>query len=596
MLTIHSGERGSKMHFKKDRRRLIDSALGNRPADTVIRDGVLMDVYTGRLLPHSSVAIKDKWISYVGPDAEHTIGKTTKVIEAKGRDICPGYIDAHTHLGIYWNIADFLAYAIPCGVTTLITEAETYAFVSGAEGFKAFLDQIEDRPAKIFALIPPMVCLSPAVEPFFISVYETKRLLTDPRVIGLGESFWQGTILVPENRVLKVIQETLEAGKSVQGHAAGAYNKKLAAYAATGVQSCHEAISTDDVLSRLEQGLYAMIREGDVRRDLDIILPLKNRIDLRRVILVTDGTNPGDLIQQGYLIDVVQKAVDIGFSPIEAVQMVTLNPAEHFRLDHLIGGIAPGRYADILLLPEQGIMKPELVISNGRIVAEDGQVTVQIPGVPYPEKLLTTVKVNPISQSDLSIPGEEGSKFDSIRIIDIHPGGLVTREGKTTPKVVNGRYVADPERDLLKVVFIERLSGRGERFTGFIRGWGQKKGAVATTLCWDAGCIVAIGATDHDLATAINRVIEFQGGTVLSVDGDFLTEIPLDVGGFISQLKIPDIVFRLEDFQKTISSLGSRLPFAHLTLNALTTAGIPFIRMTEKGYYRFRENDIVTLR
>lgn len=584
------------MRFKIDSRGLVETALGNRPADTVIRDGVLMDVYTGRLLPHRSVALKDQWIAYVGPDAGHTIGENTRVIEANGRVMCPGYIDAHTHLATYWNIADFLAYAIPCGATTFVTETESYAFLFGSEGFRAFLNQAENSPVKIYSLIPPMVSLSPAVGPLLISPDETRELLKDPCVIGLGESFWQGTILTSKNRVLQLIQETLKAGKYVEGHAAGAFGEKLAAYAAAGVQSCHEAISTDDVLSRLEQGLYAMIREGDIRRDLEIILPLKNRIDLRRVILVTDGTNPGDLIQRGYLIDVVQKAVDIGFSPIEAVQMVTLNPAEHFRLDHLIGGIAPGRYADILILPEQGIMKPELVMSNGRIVAEDGQVTVQIPGVPYPEKLLKTVKVNPISASDLSIPGEEGSKIDSIRIIDIQPGGLVTREGKETPRLIKGRLVAAPERDLLKIVFIERVSRRGERFTGFIRGWGQKKGAVATTLCWDAAGIVAIGANDHDLAAAINRVIELQGGTVLSVDGASLLEIPLNVGGFISQLKMEDIASRLEEFQKAMTALGSGLPFAHLTLNVLTTAAIPFIRMTEKGYYRFRENDTVTLR
>ncbi len=584
------------MTFEKDIRDLIETTLGNRVADTIIRDGVLMDVYTGRLLPHRSVAIKGKWITYVGPDPGHCIGKETNIIEAKGRLICPGYIDAHTHLATYWSIADFLHYAIPCGVTTLITEAEAYGFVSGAEGFKFFLDQIEAQPIKIFALVPPMVCLSPAVASHFISRDEARKFLKDPLVIGLGESFWQGTILTSQNRVLELIQETLKAGKSVQGHAAGAHDKKLAAYAAAGVQSCHEAISTEDVLSRLEMGLYAMIREGDIRRDLEIIRPLKDQIDLRRLILVTDGTNPGDLIQRGYLIDVVEKAVDIGFSPMEAIQMVTLNPAEHFRLDHLIGGIAPGRYADILLLPEQGIMKPEMVISGGRIVAEDGQVTVKTRAMPYPGKLLETVKVRPITASDLAVPAGKGdSKSNSIRTIDIQPGGLVSREGKTIPMVVNGEYVADPERDLLKIAFIERLSGRGERFIGFIRGWGQKKGAVATTLCWDSAAIVAIGASDRDLTTAINRVIELQGGTVLSVEGFSLIEIPLNIGGFISQLKIPDLARRLEGFQKAMESLGSKLPFAHLTLNVLTTAAIPFIRMTENGYYRFREKDVVTL-
>ena len=576
----------------RDNRRLADTALGREPADTVIKDGVLMDVYTGRILPGRSVAIKGEWIAYVGPDAGHTIGEKTEVIEADGRLICPGYIDAHTHLATYWDIADFLAYAIPCGITTHFTEAEAYAFILGAEGFKAFLDQIENQPVKIYALIPPMVSLSPASEPLLITKDEIKILLKDPRVMGLGESFWQGTIMARDNRVLELIQETLKAGKSVEGHAAGAYDTKLAAYTGAGALSCHEAISTDDVLSRLEFGLYAMIREGDIRRDLEIILPLKDRIDLRRVILVTDGTNPIDLLKRGYMIDVIQKAVDLGFKPIEAVQMVTLNPAEHFGLDHLIGGIAPGRYADILLLPQDGVMKPELVISDGRIVAENGEIAVEIPTTPYPGDLLKTVRVDPVSSSDLAVPAH-GQR--DIRTIDIQPGGLVTREGKATPKVVNGQLEADPERDLLKIVFIERTSGRGEKFVGFIKGWGQKRGAVATTLCWDAGAIVAIGANDHDLAAAINRIIELQGGAVLSVNGASLAEIPLNIGGFMSQLKMPEIARRLEAFQKAVASLGSTLTFTHLTLNVLSTAAIPFIRMTEKGYYRLRENDFVTL-
>ena len=577
----------------RDNRRLADTALGREPADTVIKDGVLMDVYTGRILPGRSVAIRDRWIAYVGPDAEHTIGEKTEVIEADGRLICPGYIDAHTHLATYWDIADFLAYTIPCGITTHFTEAEAYAFILGSEGFKAFLDQIENQPVKIYGLIPPMISLSPASEPLLINRDKIKDLLKDPRVMGLGESFWQGTIMTRDNRVLELIQETLKAGKSVEGHAAGAFDRKLAAYAGAGALSCHEAISTDDVLSRLELGLYAMIREGDIRRDLEIILPLKDRIDLRRVILVTDGTNPIDLVKRGYMIDVIQKAVDLGFKPIEAVQMVTLNPAEHFGLAHLMGGIAPGRYADILLLPEDGVMKPELVISEGRIVAENGETAVEIPATPYPGELMKTVRVDPVSSSDLAVPAHGQG---DIRTIDIQAGGLVTREGKATPKIVNGQLEADPERDLLKIVFIERNSGRGEKFIGFISGWGQKKGAVATTLCWDAGAIVAIGANDHDLTAVINRVIDLQGGAVVSVDGAFLAEIPLNIGGFISQLKMPEIAHRLEAFQKAVASLGSTLTFTHLTLNVLSTAAIPFIRITEKGYYRLRENDFVNLR
>jgi adenine deaminase len=576
-------------------RRLAEIALGNAPADIVIKDGVLLDVYTGRVMPKRSVAISEKWIAYVGPDASHTIGGRTNVIEANNRIISPGYMDTHTHLGCYWNISEFLEYAIPCGVTTLISEAESYACALGAEGFRAFLDQINDRPVKCYSLIPPMVTLSPATETLWLSRDETREFLKDDRVIGLGESYWQGTILTPDDRVLGLIHETLAAGKSVQGHAAGAADKKLAAYAAAGALSCHEAISTEDVLSRLELGYYVMIREGHIRHDLEVILPIKDEIDLRRIILVTDGTEPEVLIEQGYLVDVIQKAVNLGLSPVQAVQMVSLNPAEHFGLDHLTGGISPGRLADILLLPGPGRMRPDMVISNGRIVAENGKTKVPLPKVPYPKRLLNTVNINPILPSQLSMPAPATGPREYVRTTDIQPGGLVTREGSAKAITRKGEYSADPENDLLKIVFIERVSGRGEKFVGFVRGWGQKSGAVATTLCWDNSGVLAIGANDRDMAAAINRVIEMQGGTALSVEGNVLVDIPCNIAGYVSEMKIADMAQALNRFQKTINQLGSSLENAHLTLCTLTTAAIPFIRMTEKGYFRLRENDIVGL-
>jgi len=576
-------------------RKLIETALGNHPADLVINNGTLVDVYSKRLIPHRSVAVYDKWIVYVGSDAGHTINDQTKVIEAEGRLICPGYIDAHTHVANCWNISDFLGYALPCGVTTIITEVESYALALGVEGFKAYLDQIQDCPAKVFALIPPLISASPVVEHLYLDRDTARELLKDPRVLGIGESYWQKIILKDDDRVLGLIRDTMNAGKSVQGHAAGAFDRKLSAYAACGAVSCHEAITTEDVLSRLELGYYTMIREGDIRRDLEIILPLKDRIDTRRLILVTDGTNPSLLVKQGYLVDVIQKAVDIGFDPLEVLQMVTLNPAEHFGLDALTGGIAPGRRADILLLPEAGNMRPDLVISDGRVVAEKGDIRITLERAPHPEPFYHTIRTDPVSPSDLSVLASNSASNHRIRIIEIQPGGLVTREQTVEANVDGEYYVADVEKDLLKIVFIERVTGKGERFTGFIKGWGQKKGAVASSLCWDASGIMAIGANDDDIALAINRVIDLQGGTTLFVDGDLMLDIPFSVGGCVSEFGIREIAERLERFQQMVGSLGSKLDSAHLTLNTLSTAAIPFIRMTEQGYYRFRENDIVDL-
>ena len=576
-------------------RKLADVALGKAPADVVVKNALLMDVYTGRMVPDRSVAIAGEWISYVGPDADYAIGPETHVIDAGGRVICPGYIDAHTHLVNYCDFFDFLSYAIPSGVTTVFTEIESYAFALGKEGIDIFLAQTESCPVKVYVAIPPMVSLSPATKPIRITKKQLSELLTHPRVLGLGESYWQGAILTSDDSILDLMAETRKMRKSIQGHAAGAYDRKLAAYVATGVESCHEVISAEDVVNRLEMGLYAMIREGDTRRDLEIIQPLRDKVDFRRMILVTDGTNADLLLKKGYLQDVVQKAVDLGVAPMDAVRMVTLNPAEHLGLDNLIGGIAPGHYGDLLLLGDFKHMKPELVISKGRIVAEKGHMCISIPDADPPEILLNTVNVKPVFPRDLRISKSLSDEAGQVRSIDIQPGGLVAREGRGVP-VVSGKYLmADAEKDLLKIVFIERISGKGETFAGFVRGWGQKRGAIATSMCWDAGGIVGIGENDEDLATAVNRVIEMQGGMTLVVEGHLESEVPFRGGGYVSELKIPQLSLRLKKIQNIMVSLGFIHDNALLTLGVMTTAAIPFIRMTEKGYYRFRENDFVGL-
>jgi len=579
--------------YNSDNRRLVEIALGNTPADVVIRDGTLAEVYTGRMIPHRSVAIADKWIAYAGPDADYAIGEETRVIEAAGRVIAPGYVDSHTHLASFYTIADFLSYAIPGGTTTYITDVEAYGFGLGAAGFGAFLEQVRNQPVKIFCLIPPMVTTSPATGPLLITAEEAKQFLQDELVIGLGEAYWQNAILPPDERILKLIQETMKAGKSVQGHAAGATDRKLAAYAAAGVVSCHEAISPEDVVARLEMGYSAMIREGYIRRDLEILRPLIGKIDLRRCTLSTDGTDPALLLSQGYFADVVQKAVAMGLAPIEAIRMATLNPAAHLGLDHLLGGIAPGRYADIIILPDPSTMTPDLVLSAGKVVAKGGKTLVPLRRTPHPAPLYETVKVPVFKPEQVAVPLTACPLAGKVRTMDIQANGLVAREGQAEITAQNGCICADPKHDLLKAVFIERVSGTGERFVGFVRGWGMKQGAVATSLAWDASAIVAVGTNDRDLTAAINRVIELQGGTALVVDGLLRVEIPAPIAGYIAEMRIEDLASALTDLQMAIAGLGSNLPKALLTLVTMTSAAIPFIRITEKGYFRFRENDYV---
>ncbi len=580
--------------YNNDNRKLLETALGNEPADLVIKDGVLMDVYSGRLLQERSIAVSGKWIAYTGKDASHTIGAKTRIIEANGRILAPGYIDSHTHIANYCDLSDILKYMIPGGTTSIITEVETYSISLGALGFKMFLEQVRNRPVNIFCLIPPMVTISPALGARYITAYQARELLQEEIVAGLGESYWQNTILTPDDRILELIRETVRAGKAVQGHSAGASGKKLAAYAAAGAQSCHESVSPEDVLERLEMGFYNIIREGHIRHDLESIRTLIGRIDLRRCTLCTDGADPEGLLTQGYLVDVVQKAVDMGIEPMDAVRMVTLNPAEHFGLSHLIGGLAPGRFADILILPEPGIMQPDIVISGGRETAKDGKALVIPERVPFPEELMNTVHVPLVKPEDFRV-SRDSVKADFVRTIDIQSNGLVSKEGSMKISVAAGDILPDPDNDVLKVVFIESVSGNGEKFTGFIKNWGQQNGSIASSMTWDAAGIIAIGANDNDIATAINSIIEMKGGIALSVNGVLNHSIRYSIGGYSSLTPIRELNSEVTSMLDSLRKLGVKYDNPVLTLVTLTTAAIPFIRICEKGYFRFRENDYVGL-
>lgn len=576
----------------EDNRALLEVALGNRPADMVIENGILLDVHSGRIIADRSVAIYGQWIAYVGRNAGHTVGDRTQVIDARGKLLAPGYIDVHTHLANYCDLSEVLTAAMAGGTTSYVSEMESFGVACGAEGVQLFLDQIRRQPVKIFCLIPPIVTLSPALAPRFITPEQIRRLLSEDMVVGLGESYWQNAILTSDDRVLALMRETRRAGKSVQGHAAGAVDKKLAAYAAAGAVSCHESVSSEDILARLEMGYLVILREGHIRKDLESLRPLIGQIDYRRMALCTDGVDPDGLIKNGYFVDVVQKAVDMGIPAMEVLRMATLNPAEHLGLSHLIGAVAPGRFADILLLAEPGIMMPELVISQGRIVAEAGRPVETVPKVPLPEQLTRTLHVPRVFPEDFIVPMPSTNNA-TIRTMDIQSNGLVAREGAMSIDTGQMQIRADVQGDLLKVVFIENVSGRGEKFVGFLRGWGQRQGAVASSLSWDSAGIIAIGANDRDLALAVNQVIEMQGGYALAVNGSLQQQIPHPIVGYISTLPIEAYSRETNAFKDALQRLG--VPFASplLSLVVLTSAAIPFIRITEKGYFRFRENDYV---
>ncbi|HJX69503.1 MAG TPA: adenine deaminase C-terminal domain-containing protein [Dehalococcoidia bacterium] len=574
---------------------LIDTALGEIKADMVIANADLVNVYSGELLKGYSVAIKGEKIAYVGEKAEHTIGPDTRVIDATGKTLIPGLIDAHAHLLFLYAVDEFLKYAMKGGTTTIITETRGIFFPLGYRGVKQFLEAISGQPIKIFATAPPMLGLGPAAQGGALSPESLRRLLKQEGVVGLGETYWF-PVLQGEERILRQFAETLSLGKTLEGHSAGARGNKLVAYIASGISSCHEPTTAEEVLERLRLGIHTMIREGDTRRDLEAIAEIKDeKIDFRRLVLATDGVGPKHLMEHGYMEILVQKAIDLGFDPIVAIQMATINAAEHFSFDNLIGGIAPGKYADMVLIPDLRTIQAEMVMSNGQVIAQRGQILVPPKRYVYPKSSLRSVHLpRKLEPADFRIPVEGRDTPVTVRVIH-QVTEVLTREEQIAITPKKGLLEADVGEDILKVAVIERTSDPGKMFVGFVKGFKMRKGAFASSGTWALSGIVVVGTNDEDMAGAVNRVLALQGGDVVYAKGRVLAELPLPVAGLTSDLPIEVLYQKLEEVQQKATELGTWLPDVHLTLTALTTGSIPFFRICEAGLVDIRDGKVVGL-
>ncbi|MCP4370024.1 MAG: adenine deaminase [Deltaproteobacteria bacterium] len=586
-----TADKSSFFAQKRDSEKLIKVALGREKADLVIINSRIVNVFTKEILNNFSVSIKGKWIAAVDNDLKYTIGTKTKVIDAKGKTVIPGLIDGHTHLAGLFTVSEFLKYAMKGGTTTIITETLEPFPVSGYDGVIDFLESLKDQPIKIFSTAPFMGSISNASRG--ISIETLEKLLSREDIIGLGESYWQSVLQQPELS-LPILNEALLSGKTLEGHSAGASINKLNAYIATGISSCHEPIKADEVLERLRLGLYVMIREGSIRRDLKEISKIKDfGIDLRRLILVSDGVEPEDLLKKGYMEFIVQKAIDCGFDPLTAIQMATLNVAEHFSLDGIIGGIAPGRYADLVIIPDERTIKAQYVISNGQVIAQNGNLLIEPRRHDFSKQSMTSVHLSrKLNASDFAIITQKTADQVEVRIINMLTD-LVTSELNMTLPVIDGQIIQDTSIDIIKIAAIDRTHNPGNIFTGLIKGFGLKAGAFACSASWDTTDIIVIGADDADMALAVNRILDLQGGAVVSLNGKIEAELPLPVFGILSELPIKKIFERTENIKNKLSDLG--VPFSNplLSLIALTGAAIPFLRICEEGMINLKNGKAV---
>ncbi len=579
--------------YSKDTKELMQVALGKSKADLAIVNATLLNVYTGEVLKKQSICVKNQWIAYVGSNPQESIGTQTTIVDAHDQTVIPGLIDGHTHIAWLYNISEFLTQVIPGGTTTIITETLEPYPVAGIAGVIDFLEALAQQPIKIWATAPPMVSISRSARG--ISATDLQLLLDRNDIIGLGETYWQALLQEPE-RFLPLFEQTIRAGKILEGHTAGASEKKLQAYLAPGITSCHEPIKASEVLDRLRLGIHVMVREGSIRRDLEEIAKIKDAgADLRRLLLVTDGVAPQELIEKGYMEYVVQKAINCGFNPVTAIQMATLNVAEHFHLDHLIGGIAPGRYADMLIIPDINTIQPDMVISNGCIIARNKKLTLSPREHQFSSNSLNTVRLKQdLTGNDFQVTAPNPKQNPVVRTIEMVTD-LVTGEGSAEMLVSAGTLASDVDRDILKVAAIDRANHPGRMFVGFIRGFGLQAGALASSAAWDTSDIVVVGADDNDMALAVNRIRKLQGGVVVCQAGEIKAELSLPVFGLMSDEPINNLISKMGAIRSAVADLGVKFPDPLLSIITLTGAAIPFLRICEEGLVDLKSGETVGL-
>jgi len=557
-------------------------ALGEISADLALTGGRVLNVYTGEILADQVILIAGEYIAYVGPAGNHPAAAET--VELAGRLVVPGFIEGHTHDDIFLTIPEYVRWSLPRGTTTVVTECSQTANAAGLAGVQEFLAQFRDQPQRYWATCPMIAFLCGRRDggQRSITAAEMLTLLDRPEMLGLGETYWSRLLGPESGEAFTLIEEALARGKTVEGHSAGARRERLAAFAAAGVDACHEPITADEVRDRLRLGLYTMIREGSVRRELDTVLPalLPMGLDLRRTLLVSDGVWPGE---GGHLDSIVQKAVDLGLDPVRAIQMVTLNAAEHFHLAGQLGAIAPGKAADLVVLPGPRVIRAETVICRGRVVAREGRLLQEPTPVSFSPAMRQTIRLGGVEPGFFRVTAPAGQ----VRAMEM-VSTIVTREAILT--VQDGEIRADVGEDILKVACLDRHSVTARGFTGFYRGYGLRRGAVAASWGFDAGNPLVIGADDADMAGAVNRLIELGGGLVLVVGGQVVCELPTPLFGTLADLPAAEVASRLAGLDGELRALGCRSANPLLTLLTVSFTAIPALRVLAEGYWLAKEN------
>lgn len=584
----------NQAEFERLRAR-IRAAYGNAPLDLLIENVRLVNVYNNRVVS-TNIGIKEGRVVTISPVPPRR--PPTSVFAGKGLYAIPGLIDAHCHIESTLLTPAGLAEAIlPQGTTTLLVDPMEIANVAGYEGLLAFMNGMDDLPYRIFIQVSSRVPTAPGLETTggTLGLAETELLLDLPRTVSLGELDPAKVEGLSEEHLRKILAAQ-RRGKVANGHAIGLSGAGLEAYVTAGLLDDHECITFDQLSARLELGMKVMIREGSSERNLDALVSgvVKNGTDTRNLMFCTDDKHPSDIRREGHINYNVNRAIELGLDPIRAIQMATLNPAQHFRIEHLIGAIVPGRYADFLLSPSLARIEPVYVFVGGSLVAEQGRLVGEQPRVEYPAALRHTVHMfRELTTDDFRIPAEGGSR--RVRLIRLIPGQIVNRADAAELEVRDGALQPDEEEDILPLMCVERYGKNGNIGRGLIHGFGLKRGAIAGSVAHDHHNIMVVGVEPEDMRLAVAALVKSQGGFVVVVDGEVQALLPLPLCGLMSDKGMEEVDADLAAVRRAAGELGCRLATPFMALSFVSLPTVPALGITDHGLVDVATHRVVPL-
>lgn len=569
-------------------RTLSAVAVGNEKAECVIINANIVNVCTAEIIKNSSIAISKGRIALVG-DASHCIGESTKVIDAKGDYVAPGFLDGHIHIeSSMMTVGEYAKAVLPHGTTGIYMDPHEICNVLGLNGVSCMMDESKTTPLKTMLTTPSCVPAVPGFEDTgsFVGPKDVAMTMEWDSCVGLGEMMNFPGVLNSTEHAHGVIGETLKAGKIVTGHySMPETGSGLNSYIASGVRCCHESTRAEDALAKMRMGMYVLIREGSAWHDLHEVIKsiTENKIDSRFACLISDDTHPHTLVSQGHLDHIVRRAIDEGVDPITAIQMVTINCAQCFQMDHDFGSIAPSKCADIVFFSDLNKIDINRVMVDGDVVAENGKMLVDIPSYNYPEWAKKSMNIkDEITPKSFEIQAN-GDKA-KVRVMEIIPARVGTYERHIDLKVENGEIGADVSQDVLKAVVFERHHKTGTVGKGFVKGFGIKSGAMASTVAHDAHNLLVVGTNDEDMALAANTLIKCGGGMVVTQNGKVLGVVELPVAGLMNNEKnvneMSETVAVLED---AWAKIGCTMPSPFMTMALIPLACLPELRLTNRG-------------